>query len=231
MTTTSNMAKTYKDYDSSRLEALSDEDLDRLYYDAKSGMRKDTQTYDDEGFYQGGYGLGNFYGGSLDDDIYSGTSKDEESLSKLYRENVFGQNTTGNEDFLSAHEGDHRRMGFEMIFREKDRRRGLTTTADTDDVVEEPVQHYDLERLESNNESNDSTSSIQEAKDRVKAFGESTNDRIDSYYPKSQFEKAQDLMTSVDNDDDNEVDQAQSFANNYKNNFKEYLNLKPGSFA
>ena len=229
MTTISNMAKTYKDYDSSRLEALSDEDLNRLYYDAKTGFRDETSSFDQEGFHEGGYNQYEFYGGSFEP--YHGASKADQELSDLYRDNVFGASTTGNRDYLAAYDEDQRRMGFEMIFREKDRRRGLATTADTDDVVEEPVQHYDLERLESNNEDNDGTSSIQEAKDRVKAFNESTNDRIDSYYPKSQFEKAQDLMTSVDNDDDNEVDQAQSFANNYKNNFKNYLNMKPGSFS
>ena len=220
------MAKTYKDYDTSRLEKLSDEKFDRLYYDAKTGFRDDTQTWDHEGFSEGGYNQYEFYGGTFEP--YHGASKADQELSDLYRDNVFGASTTGNRDYLSAANEDERRIGFEHIFRER-RKRDLA--ASTDDVVEEPVQHYDLERLESNNESNDSTSSIQKAKDRVTAFAESTNDRIDSYYPKSQFEKAQDLMTSVDNDDDNEVDQAQSFANNYKNNFKEYLNLKPGSFA
>ena len=103
------------------LEKLSDEDLDRLYYDSKAGFRKGTDYSDNDGDDVGGYSKLDFYTGQTASSDYEGPEQGEQDdlmeLSQMYRDNVFTDYEGG-----AMSDKDYRK-GFESIYREKDRRR------------------------------------------------------------------------------------------------------------
>ena len=106
------------------LRDLSDEDLNRLYNDAKAGIRQGNYKNEDHG--DGGHGTGydraDFYTGQTmsSDYNFSERGKDEEEmmeLSKLYRDNVFTEHGGGRMSDMDI------RRGFSDIYDEKERRR------------------------------------------------------------------------------------------------------------
>ena len=106
------------------LRDLSDQDLNRLYNDAKAGIRKGNYKNEDHG--DGGHGTGydraDFYTGQTmsSDYNFQERGKDEEEmmeLSKLYRDNVFTEHGGGRMSDMDI------RRGFSDIYDEKERRR------------------------------------------------------------------------------------------------------------
>ena len=98
----------------SKLQGLSDADLDKLYYSAKSGGPKGNYREDDDG-YSEGYSTADILTGQMTD--YSrGNQSDhdrDDELSKLYSENVYHEYKGG------KFSTQQKREGFQDIFKEK----------------------------------------------------------------------------------------------------------------
>ena len=102
------------------LQKLSDQDLNRLYNDAKAGIRGGTDYVENDGDDSGGYSRRDFYSGQTmsSDHTRGGYDEDElMELSNMYRDNVYT-------DYKGGRLGEEDiRKGFSDIFDEKERRR------------------------------------------------------------------------------------------------------------
>ena len=100
------------------LKKLSDKDLNRLYNDAKSGIRRGNYQVDNDGDDVSGYQQTDFYTGQTMSSDYNRNEKgkDEEEmmeLSKMYRDNVYTDYKGGRLTDMDI------RRGFNDIFDEK----------------------------------------------------------------------------------------------------------------
>ena len=107
---------------SDKLRSLSDEDLNKLYNDAKVGIRKGNYRPDPDGFHDEGYSQLDFYTNQIMSSDFQRHERGEDEdkimeLSKLYRENVF-------DDYEGGHVFETEiREGLGKIYDEKERRR------------------------------------------------------------------------------------------------------------
>ena len=164
----------------SKLKNLSDEDLDRLYNDAKAGIRSGNYKVENDGDDVSGYQQADFYTGQTMSSDYNRNEKgkDEEELmelSDLYADNVYT-------DYRGGRLSDQDiRNGFTDIFNEKERRRdekylNQETTAE----AVSPEQKEPFQKLQKSEDHNKA--------DAAASNSLKNNDAADNY--RSAFDRA-----------------------------------------